>query len=301
MLDISKIQAIHVEASSYCNARCPQCPRNFCGWNEPVDIEQLHISVNNLSNIVKQIPHLVDANFSGNHGDPMMNPRITDLTKLFQSSAITTNGSPGRIETYQELAKLDVHITFSIDGLEDTNHIYRQDVVWDKVMQRAKAFIDAGGRACWKFVPFAHNIHQLEDAKRLSIKLGFEQFDVDDQNRNYGPILDNAGNKVGFLLPHDRHADPSDYDIDFELSLLKNPLKLQNNNSDAIIDCETKRQQTFYVSASGEILPCCYHGVNQHIHPIGETLQEQLDSFRCLEVTWGKKDCNETCYNSCKR
>jgi len=301
LLDISKIQVIHVEASSYCNARCPQCPRNFCGWNEPVGVEQLHISFNKLSNIVKQIPQLVDANFSGNYGDPMMNPHIANLTKLFKSSSITTNGSPGRIETYQQLAHLGVDITFSIDGLADTNHIYRQDVVWDKVIKRAKAFIDAGGVAHWKFIIFKHNMHQVKQADDYSKRLGFASFTVVNYERNQGPILDNTGKEIGWLEPHNRTVESYAYNLEHELEILRNPYDLQNDNSDAIIDCETKKQQTFYVNVSGEVLPCCYHGVRQHIHPKGETLQEQLDSFRWLEQTWGKKDCNETCYNSCKR
>lgn len=301
LLNISDIECIHVEASSYCNARCPQCPRNFCGWNEPVNIDQVHISVDILAKIVQQIPHPVNANLNGNHGDPMMNPRIVDITKLFAYSAITTNGSVGKLDTYRELAELGVHITFSIDGLHDTNHIYRQDVIWDNLMQRVKTFISAGGIARWKFIPFKHNIHQISLCEQLSIELGFEEFDVDNQNRNYGPILDNTGKQIGFLLPHDRPADPEDYDIDLELELLKNPINLQNNTSDAIIDCEAKKQNTFYVSAHGEVLPCCYHGVNQHIHAQGTTLEQQLQSFNWLESTWGKKDCNETCYTACKR
>ena len=132
----------------------------------------------------------------------MMNPDIVQLTELFNSSNVTTNGSCGRVDTYSNLARLGVQMTFSIDGLEDTNHIYRQDVVWSKVMERAKAFINAGGIAHWKFVVFKHNVHQIQSADRLSKKMGFASFEVINDERNHGPILDNTGKEVGWLLPH---------------------------------------------------------------------------------------------------
>jgi hypothetical protein len=62
------------------------------------------------------------------------------------------------ILNYEHLSRLNV--VWGIDGLEDTNHLYRQDVEWNKVMDRVKWFIDAGGHATWKWIPFLHNKHQ---------------------------------------------------------------------------------------------------------------------------------------------
>jgi len=301
LLNISQIKTVHIEASTYCNARCPQCPRNLHGWNV-LDLPQKHITVAQLEPTVNQLPENVTGLFNGNYGDPMMNPNIVELTQLFSSrSVITTNGSCGRVDTYRDLARLGVQITFSIDGLEDTNHIYRQDVVWSKVMERARAFIDAGGIAHWKFVVFKHNKHQTQSAEVLSKKMNFTSFKVENDERNHGPILDNTGKEVGWLLPHNRSAELYEYDVLHELAIRENPYDLQNDRSDATINCELKRENTIYINVDGEVLPCCYHGVNQHIHPKGTTLQEQLDSFSWLEQTWGKKECNETCYNACKR
>ena len=44
-----------------------------------------------------------------------------------------------------------------------------------------------------------------------------------------------------------------------------------------------------------------YHGVNQRIHPVGDSIQEQLNNYSYLEQSWGKKDCDETCHSACKR
>lgn len=311
LLTVSEIKGLHIEASSYCNARCPQCPRNFNGWNNPEDLMgnaiqmykhiNQHLSVEQLSSIVEQIPHSVNAHFNGNHGDPMMNPNIAKLCALFKSSMITTNGSCGRVETYCELAKTQTQITFSIDGLEDTNHIYRQDVDWKKIMERATAFIDNGGIAHWKYVIFDHNKHQIRSADVLSQQMGFASFTVVNDNRNYGPILDNTGQQVGWLLPHNSNQQPQEFDVDMELLKVKNTYtNLQTTADHVTIDCEIKKDKTIYIDVTGSVLPCCYHGVAQHIHPKGTTLQQQLDSYLWLEDTW-KKDCDETCYSACKR
>jgi MoaA/NifB/PqqE/SkfB family radical SAM enzyme len=67
-------------------------------------------------------------------------------------------------------------ITFSIDGLEDTNHIYRRNVNWKNLMANVTAFIDAGGLANWDYLIFKHNEHQITEAKELATKMKFHEF-----------------------------------------------------------------------------------------------------------------------------
>ena len=69
-------------------------------------------------------------------------------------------------------------VIFSVDGLADTNHLYRQGVSWKAVERSMDAFIEAGGRARWDFLVFEHNQHQVEEARALSEQKGFEKFQV---------------------------------------------------------------------------------------------------------------------------
>ena len=39
-----------------------------------------------------------------------------------------------------------------------------------------KSFIGAGGAAQWEYLVFKHNQHQVDDAKKLAIELGFKGF-----------------------------------------------------------------------------------------------------------------------------
>ena len=161
------MKQIHVEASTYCNARCPLCPRSVYGYKVDGVYPEIHLELDKFKDCLAQFPQREYVYFNGNLGDPMMHPDILKLalaTDCFTS--ITTNGSIGSKNTWQQLAKNNIEVRFSIDGLEDTNHLYRQDVSWNKIMDRVKWFIEAGGRAVWKYIMFRHNMHQLEKARQ---------------------------------------------------------------------------------------------------------------------------------------
>ena len=97
---------------------------------------------------------------------------------------IHTNGGMNGPKFFAELAEclkdfpFPTHVVFSIDGLEDTNHLYRRNVQWHKVMENAKSFIDAGGLARWRMIVFEHNAHQVEECERLAFSMGFKKFDI---------------------------------------------------------------------------------------------------------------------------
>lgn len=61
------------------------------------------------------------------------------------------------------------YVVFSIDGLADTNHIYRRGAVWDKIVENAEAFIKAGGSAHWDMLVYQHNQHQVDSAEQFNL------------------------------------------------------------------------------------------------------------------------------------
>ena len=75
------------------------------------------------------------------------------------------------------------NVTFGIDGLEDTNHLYRKNVKWDVLQRNFRAYISAGGVADWQFIPFSWNKHQIEDTRDFAFKEGFRDFKVLDSVR----------------------------------------------------------------------------------------------------------------------
>ena len=292
-----KITSFHVEASTHCNARCPGCPRNINGYNPKNYLTTQHLSPARYQEIVAQYPELSRVRINGGLGDPMMNPEIVKIVEISDCFVkITTNGSIGTRKTFERLADLGVHVEFSIDGLEDTNHIYRQDVNWNKLMERVRWFIGAGGKAIWKWVPFRHNKHQLEDAKVLCKELGFIDFEINAQGRDDFVALDREGNVSHWIQPHDREAREQKVDakalIEYHLKYTK---FLPEKGKRFVINCE-HLQGEIYVTAGGKVTPCCYHGTD-----VGDRESLPVENFPKLKNTWDTDNCDPTCANSCGR
>ena len=290
------MKIIHVEASTYCNARCPLCPRSLYGYKVEGVYPELHLSVEKFRECLSQFPDREYVYFNGNLGDPMMNPNIFELTKLTDcSTSITTNGSIGTKATWQSMAKNEVEVTFSIDGLGDTNHLYRQDVEWDKLMDRVKWFIDAGGRATWKFITFQHNSHQHKQAEHLSKQLGFKNFLIQNHGRDYGPALDRDGKITHWILPADGSKQPTPYDVAAGIERYKQTHENFFPDEKLYeIDCEHETKATVYIDARGRIGPCCYQGFDLPSLPFVE-----LKDFPKIKESWQTKKCNYVCAMSC--
>lgn len=291
-----EITHLHVEASTHCNARCPGCPRSIRGYSPEGFLNLTHLTPEKFMTVRKKYEALMTVNFNGNLGDPMMNPRISELIEIADCDvAVTTNGSIGNRKTFERLAVDGVHINFSIDGLEDTNHLYRQDVEWDKIVQRIGWFISAGGEATWKWVPFRHNFHQLEETKEFARSVGITNFFVDDQARNHFPALDKEGKVSHWILPHDTDDQPNpEYEPTKEIAMMQQDATFDPVQEKQNITCEHLRDASVYVSADGFESPCCYHGLD-----LVNRKRKSLKEFGKLKFGWDYKICDPVCAQFC--
>lgn len=193
----SIINKLHIELSNHCNAACPFCPR-FLDATRTVrdDLVLTSITAEQYKSWL-QPKHLEDMKrilFCGTHGDPIMAKDFNDIIEYTIESnpdihnIIHTNGGARNVAFWTRLGEMskkmdipsigrsNIQLIFSIDGLEDTNHLYRRNVNWDKLMENVKAFLAAGGCAVWEFLVFKHNEHQVEEARKLSEEMGFMEF-----------------------------------------------------------------------------------------------------------------------------
>jgi MoaA/NifB/PqqE/SkfB family radical SAM enzyme len=290
------MKQIHVEASSYCNARCPLCPRSLYGYKVEGVYPEVHLQLDKFKECLEQFPNRELVYFNGNLGDPMMNPDILQLALITNcTTSITTNGSIGSKNTWQQLAKHNVQVVFSIDGLEDTNHLYRQDVEWNKIMDRVKWFINAGGYATWKFIVFRHNMHQVEQVKELSKEMGFKDVWIEDHGRNYGPVLDKDAKVTHWILPADGSLEPKSYYVKEGIERYKQThANFMPEEKVYNIVCEHERDKSVFIDAQGRIGPCCYQGFDLPDLPF-----IKLKDFPSLKESWTTKKCNPVCALSC--
>lgn len=183
--DYQHLKEFQLEITTYCNASCPQCPRNINGGkiNPYLPVEHLARETIDAAFGVEICNRLNQVFFCGSYGDPIMHPDFLDIVKDFRAKSSTlwiyihTNGGVRKPEWWAELAKVINgygKIDFGIDGLEETNHLYRRGVHFNRVIENVKAYISAGGKAQWNYIVFEHNEKDIDAAKSLSKELGFE-------------------------------------------------------------------------------------------------------------------------------
>lgn len=179
------IKTLHLEVTERCQAACPQCGRTG------VDIMQAELKLDDCIKLFPKdfIQQLEVMYMCGNFGDPIVAQDTLEIFKYFKDInpnihlRMVTNGGARDIVWWEKIAKVVDVVTFSIDGLKDTNHLYRRNVVWNKVIENAVAYIRSGGYARWDYLIFEHNKHQVEDAEALAQMLGFKEFVTKETTR----------------------------------------------------------------------------------------------------------------------
>jgi len=274
-MQLSDIQSLQCEITSYCNARCPQCPRFDQYGNLYPGLTLQHWNHRDiLANIdLDQLTGLNLVRIEGDKGDPVMHPDCYDIVKFFVQAPskplvrLVTNGSIQTEDWWHNLGELsnenNFDVIFSIDGLEDTNHIYRINTDYNKIMRNARAFINAGGQAIWKFLVFKHNEHQLDTITTLAQTMGFAAIQVrkaDDYRflGNKSFVVYDKGNPVGEIEPSNIPREQLLY------------FKWFNQEKEFIprheIDkhCVWMSQGKMNITFQGYLMPCCmmHHVLN---------------------------------------
>ena len=243
----------HIEPTSKCTLECPLCDRTW--FYETFKKRNLHeINVDNIVNFIG-----VNASISlcGNNGDPIYHSNFLELCKKFKdnncSLHIHTNGSAKTKAWWEKLKNIltkDDCITFAIDGLEDTNHLYRKNAKWNSIMTAIKTLEDRDFKTVWQFIPFKHNQHQILQAGELSKELGIDEFKIVQSNRWLGKkdlmpdreYVDNYYESQQKVL-----VDPN-FSLDIQPKCLKNNLP----------------SESLYVDAEGDFYPCCWIGTYRY-------------------------------------
>jgi MoaA/NifB/PqqE/SkfB family radical SAM enzyme len=261
-----KIDSLQFDLNVTCNAYCPGCHRHtmvngemymnpYLPFNTSIDIDVIDRAL--------QSPRLIEdikVDFVGLVGEPIAHQEFLDIIdivykrKPYAKVNIHTNGGLRSVEFFKELAeklkqgKNDAQTQFAIDGLEDTNHLYRVGVNWDKIMENMQAFIDAGGIAIWKYLIFPHNSHQVEQARELGTSMGIRAFRP-EKNRDEGSELFTRYMEAykkfhPKTLAPKGHQSPRRYEMkEFQL----NPV-IKNRCFD---------EEAIYINYEGKVLPCC--------------------------------------------
>lgn len=252
-------KAIQIELSSNCNANCLGCSRA-----DPFDELKLNprilknkfLDFDKFVEIIhaKKFQSVIEIQFCASIDDPLMHPRFLDMLDYVADNTnlhiiIHTNASLRNIEYWKKMAtilqKTKYTLNFSVDGLQDTNHIYRRGTNFDKIMENAKAFIEAGGSPSWQWVVFPWNKHQIEEAKALAKSMGFRSF----RERNDTALNNLDLNELTKKIESEKRRANLTWQ-----EYLKSLGHLTGE-----INCKTANdEKAYFIAHTGEVFPCCF-------------------------------------------
>ena len=271
MYKFEDIKIIQLEISNFCNAACPQCPRNYFGGKTIPTLPMRKWTLDEFKRIfsAELLNNIQQIYFCGTYGDPLTNRHLVTMCKFLKECnsqikiGIHTNGGVGNVDTYRQLAAYSDFIAFGIDGLEDTNHLYRRKTNWNKIINNAKSYISAGGTAIWDFIVFKHNQHQIQEAQKLSQTLGFKSFNIKktsrflNRNHVYNDTLA-VYNQDGFIdyaisIPTIPEYINEGYQT---IPIVSNTNNCQSYAKNAKVNCNANRIKEIYIAADGFVFPC---------------------------------------------
>jgi len=333
MYKLEDIKTIHLEITQNCQASCPMCDRNMNGEgvNPHINLDELSLDDCKLIFPPEFIAQLKTMYMCGNLGDPIVARDTLEIFRYFREHnpsmwlSMNTNAGARDEEWWRELAEVFGKmgaVIFSVDGLRDTNHIYRQGVNWDRVETSMRAFTSAGGRARWDFLVFEHNQHQIEQAERLADEWGFEKFIAKKTGRFVTAKTDAKEKHQAKDRKGKETTELKKPDLKYQNRALTKQDKLieKYGSMDAYYDaapirCKVKEEGSLFITAEGLALPCCWTAgrmykwwhkdprVEQIWDHIGDKssidARQGLDQvfatgiFDSIESSWNMSNCSE--------
>ena len=327
MLKLSEIRSVHIELTTKCNARCPMCMRNYRGLDYNSGYPDTELTLENIQHILTpDILKTIDrVNFNGNLGDFSLAKDGAEIVQYLVAQniliGINTNGSLRPKSWWQKLASPNVTIGFALDGLADTHARYRQDTDWNRIIENAQAYIAAGGRAIWRFVPFEHNQHQEAECRTLAKEMGFVSFENIYDGRDSGPVYTRAG-EFSHWLGTTGDVPPIKDMLQSHITWYDSKtVKIKKDTPELDIRCYHKVAQEIYLAADGTVYPCCYlgfyplsmnHPGNKELAPmvtennaLQYSLEHCLEWFESIEQAWSKSSIAEgrpyQCVSTCNQ
>lgn len=299
------IRTVHLEVTERCNLSCPMCARNINGGEQNPWIHDAELSLEDIKKIfpndfIKQLNHIY---MCGNFGDPIVAKDTLEIFRHFRSVnsdillSMNTNGSARQEDWWVELASIlgnNGYVIFSIDGLEDTNHIYRKGSNYTRIMKNVEAFIKAGGVAHWEYIVFAHNEHEVDRARDLADRMGFAKFQLKKSARFFSSVSNSVKETItsvdkkqqGLVIqaptnPKYRNAAVEEIS---QLGVVKQNVTLPTTKEEILnlirpeifykdmarkspseklldnvnIKCKVKEEKSLYITAEGILQPCCW-------------------------------------------
>lgn len=179
---------IQIDLTDKCNAACLFCSRT----NNPTRVKNVSITLKDIKKLVNDNSNINSIVMCGNLGDATANTELFNIVEYLVSQnceiKLFTNGSVHEVNWWKKLAILmgpNNSVFFAIDGNDKkTYEKYRVNCIWEKTLENAQAYIDAGGFAIWSMVQFDWNEYQFDDTIKRARDMGFAMINKIISHRN---------------------------------------------------------------------------------------------------------------------
>jgi hypothetical protein len=292
------VRHVQIDHTSRCNLLCPQCSRVSDGRLNPLlplgELSLLDYEKLFTPDFSRQLESVL---FCGNYGDAAASSTFLSCIRFLKtrgipSITVMSNGSLQSPAWWRELAGILTgprdKVCFSIDGLAETNHLYRVNSRFEKIMANTAAFIEAGGRARWDYLVFEHNQHQVEEAERLAGQMGFKSFAlkrtarfINQKNFASGLASERETSAKQHIAAPTEAAYRSESFAQFE-NIIKEHGSWDGYAASTDIDCKFKNSRTIFVDFEARLWPCCWLGAPIHLaeeNPQKKHMRSVLDLY----------------------
>lgn len=183
------ISGLHLEPTNICTLGCLGCARTRFRQQWPTRWKNHSLDPTILETFLDLELTNVRVQLGGNYGDPIYHPDLLALICMLKTKGcyigIMTNGSHRSKIWWQDLVGVldkNDQITFAIDGLPESNHLYRTNSNWQSIQTAIEVCQNRSFEISWKFIPFAYNQDQINDAQNLAHSMGMT-FKIEHSDR----------------------------------------------------------------------------------------------------------------------
>jgi MoaA/NifB/PqqE/SkfB family radical SAM enzyme len=291
------VRSFNMEITNRCTLGCPRCARTDNDW---VKANLADISLEVLEHTFplsrKKSFEGLRVNLCGTYGDCIYHRRFHEVLAYLKKAGIgvslETNGSHRKMDWWRRTCEIltdDDMITFSVDGLADTNHIYRVNARW-KDIEQAMRYCAKRVTVDWKFIVFRHNEHQLDEARLLAEDIGIRRLGFKKSGR-FGeddPMTPLNNDYVGVVTRNRREID----------KVLRRDAGAQDLDRNVKIAPKCRFGKDLSISAHGYFYPCStaepggpsgwFHDNLEHFDLRRHSIEEVFasDKWRELEASW---------------
>jgi len=201
---MSKIKPfkIRLEASSFCQLRCPSCPTTSNAIHSAVGSGFLRLR--DFQRLIVESPWLKEIELS-NYGEIFLNPDLLEIIKFACERNVTLTADNGtnlnnvKDNVLEGLVKYKLRsMTCSIDGASnETYKVYRVKGNFETVIENLrkinlfkKKHHSKYPLLKWQFVVFGHNEHEISLARKLASELNMKFYLKLSWDSKFSPVRD---------------------------------------------------------------------------------------------------------------